>query len=335
MKRRRNSKDFAKLSLIWLVSLLVASSIVPPQVLAQSLQLGPNYVPNYAQQVMPGNPGPLQPPPVGDGNNPPQEIPGDVAAPPPVPSGTADPGPSAKMPNFPTGAGHDRSVVRIYHTNNRGEREVQTLRGDTLSQDEISQIEGILGINMESGEQTIVATATDAQLEQINDVLSPYPQYAMNNGKKKINNDAPGRGYPKPNRNSLYGFDNTHPLPTVWTFCRYLVILGVVCACIFMALASYAMVMGHPYGGSRAFGAAAGLMMLLCGYTIWKIVQMNTFGANSDNPGNTPNVQRPTQAQVQDAFMARPNTPVNPGAGRANPQRGGIPVVPLGNAINP
>lgn len=275
--------------------------------------------------------GPPQPPPIGDGNAPAGVTPGDTSAPQQPPTGTADPTPGH---NFPTGVGRDRSVVRVFHTNGRGEREVTTIRPDTLSNDAMSQIEGILGVNMRSGEQTIEATATDAQLAQIQDALAPYPQAVDNGGRKRIDNDAPGNGYPKPDHNSIYGFTPDHPLPTVWTFSRYLVILGVVVATIFMAMAAYSMVLGHPYAGSRAIGAAGGLMLLLSAYTIWKIVQMNTFNANSDTPAQ--NINRPTTAQVQDAFMARPNTPATPGGGaNRGAGRGGVPVQPFGNANNP
>lgn len=279
------------------------------------------------------------PPPVGDGPSPAPVNPGDTGAAPQVPSGQADPTPGH---NFPVGPGRDRSVIYVYKQSqggamgvNRGERMVRTIRPDTLSQDAYDQIAGILGVNGMSGEQSIDATATDSQLEQIEEVLNMYPQSQNNGGRKFINSDSPNANYPKPDHESIYAFAG--PLPTVQTFCRYLVILGVVAATIWMSLAAYSMVMGHPYGGARVFGAAAGLMMLLCGYTIWKIVQMNTFDANSaDNSGQPGFVtQRPNTAQVQDAFMTRPNVPGNPGGGGGAPPRSGIPVVPLGNSGNP
>ncbi len=262
-------------------------------------------------------------PPPGSGSNPPPVNPGDAGGNSAPPSGASDPTPGH---NFPTGAGKDRSIVRVYHQGARGEKEVTTIRPDTLSNDAISQIEGILGVNMRSGEQQIEATASDAQMEQINDALAPYPQATNNGGRKFIDSDSPGNGYPKPDRNSLYGYTPDHPLPTVWTFSRYLVILGVVSATIFMSMAAYSMVMGNPYGGSRVFGAAAGMMLLLSAYTIWKIVQMNTYNANSDTPAQ--NVSRPSTAQVQDAFMSRANTPDAPGASGSN-GRSGVPVEPL------
>jgi hypothetical protein len=275
--------------------------------------------------------GGAQPPPVGDGDTPMPVTPGDTSGAVGVPSGTAD---NTSGSNFSTGTGHDRTVVRLYKqdTNGRGQRMVQTLRPDTLSDDALNQINGILGINMLSGEQAIDVTVSDQQLEQINQAMASYPQTTNNGSRKQITSDAPGAGYPRAGNTSSYAFPGT--IPTVATFGRYLVILGVVAATIFMALAAYSMVLGSPYGGARVLGTAAGLMMLLAAYTIWKIVQMNTFGANPNNPAI--NRARSNDAQVQDAFLSRPNTPTNPndpvdGGATARP---GVPVQPLGNAGN-
>ncbi|MBY0356869.1 MAG: hypothetical protein K2W82_02625 [Candidatus Obscuribacterales bacterium] len=71
------------------------------------------------------------------------------------------------------------------------------------------------------------------------------------------------------------------PLPTVKTFSRYLVLLGVVMATIFVGLAGWSVVFGSQYGASRVIGAVGGLLLLLAGYTIWKIVRMNTMNANT------------------------------------------------------
>lgn len=263
-----------------------------------------------------------QPPPIGSGMNPPPVNPGDTNGVPAVPTGTADNTPGT---DFNVGVGHDRTVVRLYKqdTNGRGERMVQTLRGDTLSDQAAGQIAGILGVNFNSGEQSIDVTVTDAQLEQINEAMAAYPQTSNVGGKKKIVGDNPGAGYPK--TPAIYAFDDV--LPTVRTFSRYLVILGVVCSTIFMSMAAWSMVMGNQYGAARVMGAASGLLMLLAGYTIWKIVQMNTFNANSDTPAQ--NRQRASTAQVQDAFMQRPNMPATPNVGGGANGRSGVPVQPL------
>lgn len=274
------------------------------------------------------------PPPIGDGANPAPVLPGDVQAPPSVASGEHDP---THGNWFPVGNGKDRTVVRVHRQinggpagQNRGEGMVMTIRPDQLSQEALGKINGILGINMLSGEQSIDVQASPDQLEQIQDALAPYPQASNAGGRKFIDSDTPAQGYPKPGRESIYDFQG--PLPTVRTFCRYLVILGVVSATVWMALAMYAMVMGHPYAGSRAVGTIAGLMLLLGGYTIWKVVQMNTFNAMSDLPAINQN--RPTDAQVNDAYVQQSSTPGSPGGGSGQ-GRSGVPVVPLGNAKNP
>ena len=80
-------------------------------------------------------------------------------------------------------------------------------------------------------------------------------------------------------------------------------------------------------------GSAAGVFMLLGAYTIWKIVQMNTFGANSSNPAISQN--RPQTDQVPAAFQARPNVPITPNTAPPGPARGGVPLQPEGAAGGP
>lgn len=140
----------------------------------------------------------------------------------------------------------------------------------------------------------------------------------------------------QPNR-----YDFNGPLPTVRTFARYLVILGCVSATVFMALAAWSMVMGSPYGGSRVMGAAGGLLLLLAGYTIWKIVQMNTFNANSTGweshyrDGSPQNVQGPGGTQPNNGPFIPPQNPNgggNPNGGNPN---GGNPNGGNPNGGNP
>ncbi len=306
-----------------LISLGICA-VVPQSSQAQFAQPLPPY-----QAPPQGNP-----PPTGDGAIPAPLMPGDVQAPPSVPSNQAD---STNGSNFTVGNGSDRTIVRVFRQRtggpagqSRGEGMVQTIRPDKLSADQVSQISGILGVNMMSGQQSIDVQASNAQIEQMQNVLFPYPQAGDQGGKKFINSDTPAQGYPKAGQESSYQFQG--PLPTVKTFCRYLVILGVVAATIWMAMAMYSMVMGHPYGGARVRGSIAGFMLLVMGYTIWKIVQMNTFNAMSDAPAISQN--RANEAQVSDAFVQPPQVP---GAGGAvgGATRSGVPVLPLYNAQNP
>ena len=268
-----------------------------------------------------------QPPPPGDGSAPPPLDPGDTGGAPAVPSGAAD---GSAGTNFPVGAGSDRTVVRIYKMDGRGQRVVQTLRPDSRTPQQQAQIGGILGVNMNSGEQSVDVTVSDAQLEQLNEAMAAYPQTTMNGGRKQITGDNPAAGRPLPGREAIYAFPGV--IPTVPTFGRYLVILGVVSATVFMALAAYSMVNGSPYGGARVLGAASCLFLLLASYTIWKIVQMNTFNANSDRAAQIQ--AKAGGAQVQDAFMTRPNLPATPAVGATTTGRSGVPVQPLFNSGN-
>lgn len=321
----RAQKQFIKTTALSLFALGALSVLAPLTALAQFAQ--PLSYPN--QNTAPQAEVP------GSGSNPAPVNPGDTVGAPPVPTGAADP---TTGNSFPNGVGRDRTVVNVFRNSNggalgqpRGNRMVMTIRPDQLSADQLGQVQGILGVNLLSGEQVIQVNASDAQIEQLQQAMAAWPQYQMNGNRKKINNDSPATGYPKANENNSYDFQG--PLPTVRTFSRYLVILGVVCATVFMALAAYSMVLGHPYGGARVIGTAAGLMLLLMGYTIWKIVQMNTFKAMSNTPAISQN--RPQTAQVNDANIGPPGLPVTPGGGVGGAGRSGIPVVPFGNANNP
>lgn len=321
-----------RIALVWLV--VTGLSLVAP--LAATAQFAEPLVPPGDRLPVPPGQQIEQPfaPPIGDGQTTSPVTSGDNGSPTQPPSGQAD---STHGNMFPAGMGRDRTVVRIYARDNsgalgtdRGLRMVQTIRPDQLSADQSSKIAGILGINMQSGEQGVDVVASDSQIEQIQDVMAKYPQYQMESGRKKINQDAaqtPGIGWTSAREKvNSYNFDG--PLPTVRTFARYLVILGVVSATIWMAIAATSVILGSRDGGSRVIGSVAGLMLLLMGYTIWKIVQMNTFNRNADTPAISQN--RPTDAQVSDAYINPSTVPPAPGGGRPGPDRFGVPLEPLG-----
>lgn len=263
------------------------------------------------------------PPPPGSGNNPLPVNPGDTGALMAPPTGQAD---NTAGTSAPVGVGQSDPMVRIFVDNadkGTGLRMVQTLRPNTLTAEQLGKIQGLLGVNLSSGEPIIDVTTSKDTMEQINQALAPYPDApAGADGRKQITADNPAQGYPR----ETPKYDFKGPLPTVRTFSRYLVILGVVAATIFMALAATSVVLGHPYAGSRVVGAAAGLMLLLMGYTIWKIVQMNTFNFNSDDPAQIN--QKSDQGNVSDAYLQAPNVPQQP-ALPGGVTRPGIPVAPL------
>ena len=122
-------------------------------------------------------------------------------------------------------------------------------------------------------------------------------------------------------------YDFQGPLPTVRTFSRYLVILGVVAACVWVGMASVGVIMGNRNGVERVVGAVAGLLLLLAGYTIWKIVQMNTFHGNTTGwSANTRGMAQPRQQ----------NGPVNPPQNFAPPEDpGATQPAPGAGANNP
>jgi hypothetical protein len=132
---------------------------------------------------------------------------------------------------------------------------------------------------------------------------------ARNGARPIVNNGGPRSGADKkqdtvnPAQVPGNNYDFQGPLPTVRTFSRYLVILGVVVACIWMAMAAISVVMGNQNGPARVIGAVGGLLLLLAGYTIWKIVQMNTFH------GNTTGYSNNSRGMAQ---QRQYNGPVNP-----------------------
>jgi len=282
-------------------------------------------------------------PPPGDGNNPMVVTPGDTGQPPQVATSQAD---QTNGTIFSSINGTNRTTVYVYRqgtgtgtgNNNsaRGRRMVMTLRPDTLSAQQITDINGILGIDMLGGDTVIQANATNTQLQQINaslapsaddpnrigqNVASPY----FTNGWTQITQDptaAQFASWQRPNEQELFIYAG---MPFIRTMCRYLVILGVVFATVKIALASYAVAMGHPYAGTRVIAAASGLLLLLAAYTIWKIVTLNTMHLNSTGFTNNP---RPQNGAGTTA-LTKSNLPVVPAAPTGRPNRSGVPVIPL------
>ena len=117
-------------------------------------------------------------------------------------------------------------------------------------------------------------------------------------------------------------YDFQGPLPTVRTFCRYLVILGVVVACVWVSMSAIAVVMGNSNGPARVIGAVGGLLLLLAGYTIWKIVQMNTFHGNTTGWSNNSRGGANTRQYNGPVNPTYGSTPEDPGVTSPVPQAG-------------
>jgi hypothetical protein len=132
-------------------------------------------------------------------------------------------------------------------------------------------------------------------------------------------------------------------MPTVLKFARVLVIAGVVFACVLFAFAAFSLVLGHERAGQRVVATGGGLMLLLAGYTIYKIVMVNAFRLGQPEffdraawteqpqivPGPVPNAPPPRARQAP-----RPaNTPATPAPPGGAP-RSNMPVQPLGGSVN-
>ncbi|HEY9756517.1 MAG TPA: hypothetical protein V6C97_15220 [Oculatellaceae cyanobacterium] len=291
--------------------------------------------PDQNAQYTPPNTAPDQPdpPPPGSGTTAPDLIQGDTGNAPAIPNPGADTTDGVGLSNFTQGQSHDPGIIYLYHQQqpgadgaSRGLKMDMTINPATLTSDQWSQINGLIG-NPGTGSAATNVQVTDDTLAQIQQILAPYPQTTTeSNGLKAITTDSPAKIPNAPTAH--YQYDGT--LPTVRTFGRFLVILGVVFATVWMALAAYGMVLGHPYAGSRVVGTAGGLMILLCAFTIWKIVRMNTFNDNTidDQQALIQNEHFPSiNPATPTSSIALPTTSPAVPAGTAT--RGGLPVQPL------
>ncbi|MGH9553018.1 MAG: hypothetical protein ACRD3W_26805, partial [Terriglobales bacterium] len=249
----------------------------------------------YAQMFQPANdvtdrmrnqPQVLLAPPPGDGQVAPLEIPGDMGVNPPVPSNPV----IVDAPETPfearkkaVGTGFERSVVRLIGTDhNDGSTVVlQTLRMDTLTKDQSQAVQGLFpAIFAQRGQPVIdVANVTDAQMALLNQILFPYPRYVTSANQARLAQISGNPDWKQVVADNAPPTTRVFILPKVHEFCRYLVILGVVCSTIFMILAATGYMFGHREADARVIGAIAGLMVLLMAFTIWKIVMRNSLGS--------------------------------------------------------
>lgn len=210
-----------------------------------------------------------------------------------------------------------------------------TIRPSTLTEEQVADISGILGINMLSGQTTIRAEASEHQLELIQSVLAPSANdstlglAALKEGKKSIDSD------PTPAQWALLrrSGDDTRfiyagPLPSAKVLARWFVIIGLVAATIYVAFASFSIITGQSHGGNRVIAAAAGVMLLLMGYTIFKIMVMNSIDANSIDNQNSISKQLPEHGLAKEKQRTA-DTPRLPLGQSSAPGRSGLPVQPL------
>lgn len=323
------------LAFFLMVSLTIA---LPMAVEAQGFAGAPvpyNYRQDDTQMYQP------MPPPIGSGEMAPPVEPGDLGPALPSPSGMAD---QTTGSIFPTTVGKDRTVVYVFVNG----RMMQTIRPDQLTDPEIQQINKILGINMLSGQQVIEVEATQNQIVQIQQVMMAWPggwKYVNHGGTiyRQIVKDQPAPGYPKRGEGDVmngkfteFGDTILKKLPTVRVFSRYLVILGCVCACLWLSHEAISMFLGHPGAGLRVAQTFFGLGVLLMSFTIYKLVQIeavHSFGAPHPHPwvDTSPSGNPLHQtAPVNDRYLTTPDVPGIPTDDRLGPDRAGVPVEPLG-----
>jgi hypothetical protein len=260
--------------------------------------------PQSPANVAPAN-GPL--PPIGDGNSAQPVIPGDSASM-PAASGTAQSAP-VNGTNFPTRTGQ--------------------------------------GVQTASSIQNIPATRRTQRTPQpqpsgphvtMNQASPAYPPYGMNNGRKTIpldietnpshRNSAPFDFPASTNLVRMFG-----PTHTVRPFARFLVKLGVVFATVLMAFAAFSVVLGQRDGAARVVSTAGGLILLLMGYTIYKIVVIDThfYGGSQFAPFDQNN-SKPQNPSVPYATNTTPQM-TNNAVGRGTPARTNQPAAPFASSL--
>lgn len=309
-----------------------------------------NALPGFDNVTPAGVPAPEGPtPPIGSGDNAGALIPGDsvAASPPSNPQVRNSPSNFSEAPELVRGTTNllinegtvtDPSTGQVV---NRGWKVVLTLRGDQLTSNQSNKISSLLKQrlvpgNIKTDVNTIIA---------IQNMLYPYPETNNANPKKIVSDSLDDEQYWE-----LFNDYRTTPyyrlpymdprlssrsqLTTVRLFCRWLVLLGAVIACVYMAFAAFSLVQGDREAGGRILGTAGGLILLLMSFSIWKVVLYNTryFGFNmAQNQHNSPgDFQRKSRSAKPAMVPLLPaDTPVVPSA-PTQPIRSNLPVNPLG-----
>jgi hypothetical protein len=232
-------------------------------------------------------------PAVGDGSIPKPEIAGDNLPSPPVISGKAQTAPIGGT-DLSHRVNLGRTTIYIYSNCTRGTddlmagtRLVLTLRPASLMSAQVSDIGNILGINLNSGQAVIQATATAHQLELIQSVLNPSPNDSQiglasinQNLAKQINKAPTAEQWSRLRRtgdDSLYIGGGV--LPTARVCARYFVMAAVALSTVFLIFAASSIIFGQAHGGPRVIATCGGLMLLLMGFTIYKVALINLFNA--------------------------------------------------------
>jgi len=278
-------------------------------------------------------------PPTGSGNTAALEVAGDTNTPPAVPSGNTQ---ASQGSIFATVRQLGRTVVYVYWAKHNAAGKLLdkhmalTISPATLTTEQVSDISGILGINMLSGQQAIQADASSHQLELIQAVLAKSANDATlglvvpNGTSKQIVSDPTAAQWSKLRQagdDARYIYAGS--IPFVRTIARWIVISAVIFATVYLIFAAFSVTAGQLHGASRVVAAAGGLMLFLMGYTIYKVAIVNLFNQNSvDNPAITTQ-HFSNLGQVKPQYWHNGDTPGTPRNIPAGTSRSGIPVQPL------
>ncbi len=164
----------------------------------------------------------------------------------------------------------------------RGKRLVLTINPNTIHNamtlDLISSILH-LDLNQTHSQSAIWLDVNNKQLEQIQRVIAPSANdlssivHLDSDQRKHIFQDSTANIELK----SGQWFSR---LPVVRQFSRYSILFGVVMATVLFSLAAYGLTMGERGSGQRIIGTAAGLLILLMAFTIYKLLVNNMINSN-------------------------------------------------------
>jgi hypothetical protein len=325
----------------WVVSLLAIQAVILLVAccsVARAEDLKTNLLnPNQPQSPPGVSPPPGAAPPIGSGDTPPTLTPGDGGAPKGPPSGQAF-SPPITGSKFGTKDEQSRTTgQQQMNIDANSNFEGTPVNKKNLAGGSRLQSPGPHGVGPGSGD----VTEDDLAAQQEAQYPSPYTADSEQaDGKKHLGLDtyntthkryADSKPFDLP-PNSTF-LSSKSRLITVRQFARFLVKLGVVFATVLMILAALSVLMGSRDGGSRVVSSAAGLMLLLCGYTIWKVVMYNTHYFDDQLKGDRYNeAWDRSKTGVNNlhglAANTTPKAPASGGGGRSN-----MKVQPLGGSV--
>jgi hypothetical protein len=95
-------------------------------------------------------------------------------------------------------------------------------------------------------------------------------------------------------------------------------------------MAAYSYIWGHDKAADRVVNTAGGLIFLLMGYTIWKLLYMYICGGEPNGPWDQITKMPPRQL----VNLKQADTPTAPADNNTGAPRSNMKVVPLGGSVN-